>query len=295
MAIGLTTQETQWCISAVDDETGVITGNITSYDEALIALGLSQNDSSSQDIINKKFYDYWTSVSGSAEIERNYGRGMYCPSPVTEADITNAANGNECQLYPFIAEGWQNLYPKRVAALYGPSTYTSTSEYGQLVIEEDNQGSDSTERDRRHDALYAQKAKIEAMVPYITQLIIDASSELIKYSFLSTIITDASVSLVNAAAALVSVNAAIADSDHKSPARLAYISTRKAQLVARESQYSTTFTSVYNYRYQFLDLRVNMQYGTFGDYIGSGKSITITTNARVATAAQKATLEGYVS
>lgn len=294
MSIGLTSQELSWCISAVDD-TGSITGNIDTYTQSLVALGVSQNDSSFQEGINKKFYDYWTVISSSAEVERAYGRGMYCAAPVTEADITNSANAIECQLFPFVAEAWYNLYPKRVASLYGPSSYDSASEYGRLVFEESNQGSDSTSRDNRHDALYAQKAKLEAYIPYITQLISDASAEAAKYSFLSTIITDASTSKTNADAALVSVNAAIADSDHKSPERLAYISTRKAQLVARESQCSSTFTSVYNYRYQFLDLRVNMQYGTLGNYFGSGKSITIMNNALNASEAQKVTIEGYVS
>jgi hypothetical protein len=293
MSIGLTQAEVIWCQSAVDDDTGSITSNIDTYTQSLVALRLSSNDSSGIEAINKKFYDYWTTITTSAEYEMRYGRGYYCTPLVTESDITNAASGITSPLFPFTS-GWVNLYPYRVAALYVPVTYTSSCEYGELVIEGNNQGSDFINRDNRHDALYAQKSYLENVRPYILQLIVDASSELTKYAFLSTIITDASTALVNLDSAYASVLAAIADPDHKSVGRLAYITTRKNQLIARYSQIASTFGYAYDYRYQWLDLRVNMQYGSLGNYVSTGKSIVIINEALVATTSYKATIEAYV-
>lgn len=280
MAIGLTPAEEV----LVETQLGPdgISSDMSAIDYQIEQLNIQKAQAGSEAGIYQKFYDWWTTLSTHSETELEWSKGDYVTDPVTQTMINESAAGEETDLFPY-SSGWANLYPFRIPSLYGteasgkgdvifplPVVY-GPYEYGQILNEE-----------AAVVALQAWSGFVNAQItalntytiPGITSLIAEIDSEPGYASELATIRAAAVVSLAAANASLVNAQ----DTIDNYPSRVnrdPFLAIRKPEILARATWIDTNHLILYDNRYSWLNIMLNLSFGMTGESDSIDEAIAI--------------------
>lgn len=289
MSIALTAAQEEHIQEQISSS-GDLTTRIELIDEGIESLTSDKAESLNDYTIFKKFYDYFTEITNYSEIEKKYTNGEYASDPVTDSDIDDAAQG-EGVLFP---TGdpifWDKLYPRRVNSLYGTDTSgfgngfplpTDIGPYENIQIDKElaNYGIGAPFHTARKAAQQAQyDALNDYTIPALNDLITALQEEQSRYTFMSSLITQAQSSLAKSIVARTKVkveldnNSPYPTEDHN---RAIYLASRKIDIANRSTQITSSFLQVYDKRYLFINLMVNRAFGQYSSYLSYDDSITI--------------------
>lgn len=289
MSIGLITAEETY-ITSQAASAGPLVDYLEVIDESIVALQASKPDLKLQSDTYKKFYDYFTDVTDYSVLEKLWLYGDYNSVEVTETIITQSANNDTTILFP--VDHYEN-YPKRLDILNGTDSSDAALnfEHSQILLEE----AEPVTLDKQPFITIQITALNTYIIPNLTAAILEMQSETTRYSFLAGLVTQAQASLAKAAIALANAQAAIAAFPGYPPSRAAYLVTRKAEIIARASQITTTYMDACNERYVWLDLRLNKAYGGYGDYLVVDGFIAARQTERAAVQQQIDSFENYLA
>lgn len=284
MAIGLTPEEIL-LLQGQAESGGEILDAIESLTFQIAQLQLQKIKLGLDSTTYEKFYNWWTLLTGYSELEEKWSFGHYVSSPLDSTTIEQSAIGEDTILFPYSAESWAHLYPKRIDALNGTDStgYNDTTsskgpyEWGEIQNEQDSTAPAWLA------PVQAQIAALETyIIPNITSFISECQSEPDYSSVTDPMVTAATTSLAAANAALTDASAAEASHPTYPPTRATSIAARKTAISTRVSWIDANHDDLYDKRYLWLDFMINRSYGVTGDYLTIDDTIAILTAEKTA-------------